>query len=142
MNFTIPGCEGRGSEHFKMIVSTETASRQRSTTVQGTFDQRLANFRWNGTYWGSAQKGEWSGEQRTVDDFAEGVFSVSFTGIIDSAQSDELKTGPVKPDWVASHERNGNVPRRSASSRVGNRHHTIGALVILAVAVLSRSWAS
>ncbi|KAL2843727.1 hypothetical protein BJY01DRAFT_248503 [Aspergillus pseudoustus] len=97
MNITIPGCERRESEYFKMIVSTQTANR--------------ANFMWNGTYCGSTQSEEWFGPSGTADAFADGAFSLSFTGSIDAAQSDELraKQGSDQPEWVEGHDRENNV---------------------------------
>ncbi|KAL3484715.1 hypothetical protein BJX62DRAFT_243659 [Aspergillus germanicus] len=96
MNVTIPGCERRSSEWLKMIVSTRTASRQHRSTqdlsFQGTFDEQKATFSWNGTYWGSVQSEVWYGPEGTADDFAEGTFSVSLTGNIDSGRPDELRT--------------------------------------------------
>ncbi|CEL02127.1 hypothetical protein ASPCAL03299 [Aspergillus calidoustus] len=122
MNITIPGCQRRFSEWFKMIVSTRTAGRQRHSTqnitFQGTFDEQKATFRWNGTYWGSVQSEVWYGPAGTADDFAEGTFSVSFSGNVDSGRSDELRTrsGVGGPEWVKKYDREENVPREVEES--------------------------
>jgi hypothetical protein len=122
MNITIPGCEQRSSEWFKIIVSTGTAGRQRrsseNSTLQGTFAQNKASFRCNGTYWGSVQRQAWYGPAGTADDFAEGTFTVSFNGNVDSGRSDELwtRSGVGGPEWVKKYDREENVPREVEES--------------------------
>jgi hypothetical protein len=127
-----------------MIISTRTAGRQRRSTqnitFEGTIDEQKATFRWNRTYWGSVQSEEWYGPEGTADDFAEGAFSVSFSGRVDSERSDELRTrsGGAQPEWMKRQDRDGNVPRReaegfpesAASSIHGSRWSFVTAVLI------------